>query len=198
MKGSSKSRLVGALIVLVSIAIMATFVMRGIKRGIMADAMGPPQGGLLQNAAQPVRPRTEIFYATTIGVSQVEKQPIVAKPSIQAVPIVLAPPVRAVSLKKHSAPTKQIVPAKQQSASSKQGMFRIRIASYLSLSNAQAMQKRLVRAGFSATITQKTIGSKDWYRLSAGPYSSREEARKARLVVSARFKLKAVVFLPSP
>ncbi len=94
-------------------------------------------------------------------------------------------------LKAASPANKIYGPAPEASAG---GAFTLQVATYSVESVALETQVRLKAAGFTSKLVATTNKKgKKVYLLRAGPYKSLEDAKKAKVIVDARFKAKSVV-----
>jgi len=79
-------------------------------------------------------------------------------------------------------------------ASNATAAYRIQVASFRSETEAARFQKKLFNAGFSAFIRSVNLAKKGkWHRVYAGPYSSKDAAKKALAGIHKLTKIKGIL-----
>lgn len=93
-------------------------------------------------------------------------------------PTTSEPPVAAVSL-----PVTTPAPITDAPAADAQGGFAVNLGSFTKASNAESLRSRLRGAGFPMLVETIDLDGKPATRLRAGPYGTRAEAERARILI---------------
>lgn len=181
VRGSLKSKMVGALIVFVSLSLLTYVVLNKrlqhppIVKPVLPPAVVHQTISIPTPPHEPVKqwqPRQTVSPHETVVV-----HPIVAKP-IQEKPVVVAPV--------HHAAIPKPTPVAH--------VYWLQIASYHALQNARLMRRRLLLLGYPSRIELAHVHGTAWYRLSAGPFASQQKALQAQRSIHRKWKLKTHVF----
>jgi cell division septation protein DedD len=106
-----------------------------------------------------------------------------AKPSIEQ-----PESEKTVDIQRANKPTKKVV------ADTAVVVYQIQVASFRAKVDAFRLQKKLFNAGFSAFIHSVDLAEKgEWYRVYAGPYSSKDIAEKAQAEIHKQTKIKGLL-----
>lgn len=85
-------------------------------------------------------------------------------------------------------------PAKKAVADTAAVVYQIQVASFRGKAEASRFQKKLFNAGFSAFIRSVDLtGKGKWYRVYAGPYSSKDIAKKAQADILKQTKTRGLL-----
>ncbi|PIP02641.1 MAG: SPOR domain-containing protein [Zetaproteobacteria bacterium CG12_big_fil_rev_8_21_14_0_65_54_13] len=133
----------------------------------------------------------DLQFYTDLPKQSVTPSPVVepAKAPEQAVvaSVVRAPvtPVRETQ--------RQIKPVAADAGYTESG-FRIQIASFRTMDDAVALQKKLRQAGFKVYVQTVDLGDKgQWFRAYGGPYASKTEAERQLPAIEAQVHLKGLL-----
>ena len=96
--------------------------------------------------------------------------------------------VKTVEVRRTDKPKKKVL------ADTTAVVYQIQVASFRAKADASRFQKKLFNAGFSAFIRSVDLTEKGmWYRVYAGPYSSKDIARKAQTDIHKQIKVKGLL-----
>jgi DedD protein len=192
-----KERLTGALIVVAVLVIVVPEMLSGPDKPATAAGSagnaGPPVRTYSLELGSNATPRSEDQSALTpqsaqappaAALSQASPAPAVSEPP--AAPQA-APQEREPAAMPEQAALPDVKPAAPQATGNK-GQWWTQLGSFSARENADRLARDLRGKGYSITVAKLRVGSKDLYRVRAGPVASREAAvgLQSRLAAAGR------------
>lgn len=203
MDSALKQRLVGAAVLVAVAVIVIPMLLDGPQPELTGEtiSLDIPQAPQRDREVRdipltlPVTPRVDTSGAVdserlpSVDVASVDRtdalpdadQPAAATAgpaNAPAEPTTSEPPVAAVSL-----PVTTPAPFTDAPAADPQGGFAVNLGSFTKASNAEALRSRLRGAGFPMLVETIDLDGKPATRLRAGPYGTRAEAERARILI---------------
>lgn len=134
-------------------------------------------------------PRQSVTPAPVSDVPAAKPSPSPALPPHPAKPSLEQPEsVKTVDMRQADEPAKETTTDKVAV------IYQIQVASFRAKAEASGFQKKLFNAGFSAFIRSVDLAEKgEWYRVYAGPYSSKDIAEKAQADIHKQTKIKGLL-----
>ena len=175
VRGSIKSKLVGAFIVFVSLGLLTYVVLdRRDKAVYQPIPVAAVAGHHTVAIPQPVHEAPRQWLPKQQEPAM--KAPVIIHPK----PIIKPKPV-VVHIPHHAAIPKPRAAVR---------VYWLQVASYHAVQNARLMRRRLLHLGYPSRIDSVHVHGAAWYRLNAGPFASQREAQQAQRKIRRKWKLK--------
>lgn len=110
---------------------------------------------------------------------------------VQSVPA--QAPSMTLNVTKTNAPIAPATPASVTTGAAAKETYLLQIASFSKSSDADHLKASLLMRGFDVTVSPTMHGTVTWYRVIAGPFSTRVDAEKAQIVVAQTERMKGMI-----
>lgn len=204
MDSALKQRLVGAAVLVAVAVIVIPMLLDGPQPELTGEtvSLDIPQAPQRDREVReipltlPVTPRADTPDAVdserlpTIDVAAAERpdaltaagQPAALSPGQTDTPV--APASSETTVAAATQPVATAVPPTDAPAADPEGGFAVNLGTFSQASNAESLRSRLRRAGFPMLVETIDLEGKPATRLRAGPYATRAEAERARILIA--------------